>query len=459
MLEGYVGQSAFREGVRRYLSSHAYANTVDADFWREIQNVNGLSLLQIEADFTRQPGVPLLTVESEQTNDKLSKLVVSQGRFFEDPSTPAPPRPETWHIPVAITTGTVRSTHLISGSAPAMLAFDRPGPVIVNAGQTAFARTLYPQSVFKQLIAELSALKPKDQLGLLYDAWALGQSGYAPVTNYLDLTRALPIEADPIVWGQVIETLVSIDRLYKDKPGQGAFRAFARDRLKPFASRLGWEPSPGEEQNAAILRGAVLGALSRFGDQSVLDESQRRFSVFMKNSNEISPAVRQIVLSVAARHADAQTLDRLITLLRATHNSLEKERICIALAGIGDPIGAQRVLDLSVAPDLPAGMFLNMVWFVSKDHPDLSWKFSVDHVDQPGSSMDSMVRLFFMPAIASNSSDVERIRDLQAYADAHIPPSARQHVQDAIGTIKLNSKFRQSRLPEIDRWLKAQIVH
>ena len=58
-----------------------------------------------------------------------------------------------------------------------------------------------------------------------------------------------------------------------------------------------------------------------------------------------------------------------------------------------------------------------------------------------------------MPAIAGNSSDRERIADLKAYADQHLPSTARRNVDEAIFRIEMNAKFRAERIPEIDRWL------
>jgi aminopeptidase N len=160
-----------------------------------------------------------------------------------------------------------------------------------------------------------------------------------------------------------------------------------------------------------------------------------------------------MVLSITARHADSQTLDRLVELLRVTKDPLGKELIWLSLLGIADPAGAQRVLNLSLGPDVPAGTQPYMPMAVSRDHPDLAWKFTTEHVDRPGFPVDSQVRLFMMPMIASNSNELQRIKDLEEYADAHIPSSARRSVEDAVETIKLNSRFREQRLPDIDRWL------
>ncbi len=305
MLERYVGPIAFRDGVRLYMRAHAYGNTVDADLWREVQAVAGKPVLDVEADFTRQPGVPLLKVQSEQARDGETKVVVSQGRFAEDPSTIASAPPQLWRIPVAVSAGGAPATQLLSGSEPVTLAVQGTGPAIVNAGQSSYVRTLYPQAMIRALSANIAAVDSRDQLGILYDAWALGQSGYAPITNYLDLSRAIPVDADPIVWRQIVGTLIGIDRLYGDHRGHAAFVAYARDRLHPLAVRLGWDARPNEESNVGTLRQAVLEALSRFGDTSVIAEAHGRFDAGQQTPSVESPAVRRTALEIVARTADA----------------------------------------------------------------------------------------------------------------------------------------------------------
>jgi aminopeptidase N len=453
MLEAYVGPAAFRDGVRRYMQAHAYGNTVDADLWREVQAVAGKPVLDVEADFTRQPGVPLLTVESEQTNGAQSTVLLSQGRFAEDPSTIASAPVERWRIPVVVTAGAAPTTQLISGPAATTLAVQGTGPVIVNAGQSSFVRTLYPQAMIQALSAHIAAVKSTDQLGILYDAWALGQSGYAPITNYLELTRDIPLDADPVVWRQIVSTLVSVDRFYGDNTGHAAFIAYARDKLHPLAARLGWDAQSNEEPNAATLRDAGLVALSRFGDTSVIAEARRRFDTAQRSPGEVAPTVRRTALSIVARHADGKTLDKLIMLYRATQDPLEKQNILEALAGIADPSGAQRVLELAAGPEAPAGTANSIFRLVSREHPDLAWSFALHHVDQPGFPMDPFTRLSLMPRIASQSSDPKRAADLQTYAEQRIPASARQNVVSAISTINLNVRFRAKSLPEIDAWL------
>ena len=453
MLEKYVSPDAFRDGVRLYMRAHAYGNTVDSDLWSQVQKVSGKPVLEVEADFTKQPGVPLLRVEPQRSSGAENKMMLSEGRFAEDPKTIASLPPETWHIPVTLTAGSTPQTQLLAGSAPLTVAIEGPGPVIVNAGQSSFVRALYSQTMMDALEAHLSGVDARDQLGILYDTWALGESGYAPVTNYFDLAQQLPLDADPVVWLQVVNTLASLDELYRDVPGRTALAAYVRSKLGPLAERLGWEARPNEESNTSRLRTAVLETLSTFDDSQVIAEARHRFQEASQNPGRVPPAVRRTALSIVARHADAKTFQMLMDLLLATKDPLEKEKIWEALAGVADPASARRILEMAASPEAPAGTVEATYEIVSTDHPELAWNFALQHVDKPGYPVESFARLRLMPSIARASSNPKRAAELEAYARQHIPASARQYVVSAVSTIQLNARFRTQRIPEIDAWL------
>ncbi len=63
MLEAYVGEDAWRQGVQAYLRKHAYGNSTRADLWREIGAASKRPIAGIAHDFTEQDGVPLVGVE------------------------------------------------------------------------------------------------------------------------------------------------------------------------------------------------------------------------------------------------------------------------------------------------------------------------------------------------------------------------------------------------------------
>jgi aminopeptidase N len=135
------------------MRAHAYGNTVDADLWREVQAAAGKPVLEVEADFTRQPGVPLLRVEAERGGG----VSVLQGRFAENPATIANAPAQQWHIPIAVSAGGASASRLLAPGGPASIAADGSGPVIVNAGQAGYVRVLYPQSMVAALSSGMAS--------------------------------------------------------------------------------------------------------------------------------------------------------------------------------------------------------------------------------------------------------------------------------------------------------------
>ena len=60
MLEHYLGPDVYRDGVRRYLKDHAYANTVTADLWAAFEAASGEPVGAIMDTWILQGGHPIV---------------------------------------------------------------------------------------------------------------------------------------------------------------------------------------------------------------------------------------------------------------------------------------------------------------------------------------------------------------------------------------------------------------
>ena len=80
MLEAYLGETVFRDGIRAYLKRHQYANTTSADLWTALAAASGKPVAAIAADWTMQPGFPLLDVDA-QCDGGRRRIVVRQRPF------------------------------------------------------------------------------------------------------------------------------------------------------------------------------------------------------------------------------------------------------------------------------------------------------------------------------------------------------------------------------------------
>jgi len=90
MIEGYLGEDAFRDGIRLYMKKHREKNATADDLWGALAESSGQPILELANGWIRQVGYPLLTVSEQQ-----GKIKLSQKRFFSDPDA-TPERRAGW---------------------------------------------------------------------------------------------------------------------------------------------------------------------------------------------------------------------------------------------------------------------------------------------------------------------------------------------------------------------------
>ena len=441
MLESYAGEADFRDGVRRYMKAHAYGNTVSDDLWREVDSGSARKITAIAHDFTLQPGVPLISLQKQHCEASQEKLELSQGRFAVDDS--AKGTVQVWRAPVevqSLAAANVTSRALVSAPATTSVAIPACGPVLVNAGQTAYFRTRYPPDAFAALASRFGHLAPADQLGLLHDTARLAYVGDIPVENLQKLSTALPADAEPVVWAALVGQLLEIDRRYDRTPGQAPFRVYARSVVQPAVARLGWDSRPGESDNAAIVRSRLLVSMGRFTDPAVVAEARRRFAELRKSPDAIPAAVRNTVLEVMGENADAATWDALHSLARSASSVLERLQYYEALASAQDPGLAQKSLDLALTDEAPITLRPQIIAAVAWHHADLAVSFAIAHWKIIAPMLESGSMHQFVPRLAEHDSDLQLIDKLNAFAKDNIPASARSALDKAIARIRYNSR-------------------
>jgi aminopeptidase N len=447
MLESYVGEDAFRTGVRNYIKKHVYGNTVTDDLWRELDKTSSTPVSQIAHDFTLQAGVPLIRVATTANGVHLT-----QDRVADDDSGKLP---TSWHVPVTVqAVGGAKAWHgIVTRETPQDVAVRGKTAAIVNVGQTSYFRTAYDAASFKPIVSQFHALTPEDQLGLINDARAEGYVGIAPFSNFLQLAGQATPDFNPIVLDTLAGRMQGIDELYRELKGQPAYRAFALSVLQPIFAKVGWMPVPGEDQNIALLRNDLIDALSQLGDPAVVAEAKRRFAGFVKDQSSLTGDLRRSVLTTVAFHADAAIWEQLHALAKGTNDSMQKNEYYLLIGLSEDKSIAERALALSLTDEAPVTARPTIVAAVSNWYPEMAFDFAVAHLDQFNALLEPDSRNQYEVRLASGSFQPEMVAKVQAYAEAHIPATARQTAVKTEAVIASYAQIRAKYLPEIDSWL------
>ena len=452
MLEAYVGEEAWRSGVQAYLRRFAYASATHDDLWRAVESASTRPVAAIAQDFTEQSGVPLVNAEIMVGVEPGSGLLLVESQLG------GPASAHGWRIPVTarpVGGGPAVQMTVRPGSLVHALRSPLAGPLVVNPGQVGYFRTVYSPSAVRPLLERLGVLDPADQLGLVQDSWALAQAGEAPAAQFMALVDRLPASADPRVWDQTLDALADLDSLYRGQPGQPGFRAWARRKLEPLMARAGWGPPSPSADRFAVLRPSLLAALDRFDDPAVRAEARRRYDRFMTDPESLNPGLRQAVLRIAGAHADAAVFESLRARAQSAHDPQAQRQLLIALSRARDPAIAVKALTLSLSPEVPPLISHVMIGTVAVEHPELAWRFALDHRDAVERTIDPALRRSFIPGLLRPSTDAARADELHAFAQKAYPEGARREAGRVEAEVRRRADVRSRRLPEIDRWLAA----
>jgi aminopeptidase N len=450
MLESFLGEDVFRDGIRRYMAAHKLSNTTTADLWNALAEASGKPVVDIAAAWTQQPGFPLVKV----ARDASGKITLTQERFTVHYDK-APPLqwkiPLTYQVPgesaAAALLMTSQSLELPKTSADRAIKFNVEG-----AGNY---RVQYDDALWKLLLAVLPKLSVPDRVNLLSDAWALVQANRAPLSHYLGLVEKLPTKTDLAEREQIMHVFDFTNRLLAAEPSREKFQKYARSILRPGFDEVGWEPKSGEPVKIALLRASLIKALGELDDKEIIAGCRDRFQKYLADPKSLAPDLRAPVLAMVGRYADEATWNKLHELGVKTTSIEEKQNYYDALAASIDPRLAARTLDISLSDELPTSRATYLVGKVGRqsDHPEVAWNFAKAHMKQLLAKTDALAANSYAPSLFNLFSDSSRIAELERYAKSDLPPTASKDVLKAIDEVGFRAEMKLRVVTQVASWL------
>ncbi|HEX4640110.1 MAG TPA: M1 family aminopeptidase, partial [Chthoniobacterales bacterium] len=450
MLESFLGEDVFRDGLRRYMAAHKLSNTTTTDLWNALGEASGKPVGEIATAWTEQPGFPIVKV----TRDAVGKITLTQERFtihFDK----APPLewkiPLTYEVPGEPATASVLMTSK-SMELPETYANHAIKLNVEGAGNY---RVQYDEASWKLLIADLPKLSVPDRVNLLSDAWALVQADRAPLSFYLDLVEKLPTKTELAEREQIMHVFDFNNRLLAKTPQREQFQKYARLILRPSFDAVGWDPKSGEPVKIALLRASLIKALGDLDDKDIVAGCRERFQKYVADPKSLAPDLRAAVLSVIGRYADDATWNKLHELGQKTTSIEEKSNYYNALATAINPKLAARTLELSLGDELPTSRATFLVSRVAREseQPELAWTFAKAHMKQLLAKTDALGANNYAPGLFTFFSDPARIAELEKFAKSDLPPAAAKDVAKAVDEIGFRADVKLRVTTQVATWL------
>jgi len=452
MLEAFLGEETFRNGLHAYLFAHQYANARKDDLWTALEEASGQPVTKVMAAWVNQTGYPVL--ETKARRDGEVHVELTQRRFLYDHLLEEDNEDTTlWPVPIPVMTGPTcqQASFLLedksaSFAATSVLGTKTDDWVKINAGQTGFFRVNYSADEWEKLKGAIQRreMPAIDRLGLESDAYALMRAGMLPATTYLSVAEAFLDEGDATVWGSLSSSFGGLSALLRDQLFLPQFETFAAEAYRKIVATVGWNPTAGEGHLDSLLRSIVLGQAGAYGNADVLLEAKRRFAGYLANPVSLSPDLRGVAYSLAAHQGDQAVYDQLWELERKADLQEEKMRLLGSISRFKQPELLQETLRRSLTDEVRAQDAVSLVMMVAGNRHgrDLAWQFVKDNWTEFNRRYgDGGFMLMRLVGITGSFTSLDRAAEVEEFFKTHPAPAAHRTLQQSLERIRLNARW------------------
>jgi tricorn protease interacting factor F2/3 len=336
MLNHYLGEKDFIEGIKNYLNEHKYGNSESVDLWDSFEKASGKPIKKMLASWITKTGYPMVEANFFEKN-----LTLKQKRFlYEGDDDKA-----LWIIPV-----TGLKEPILFDTKEKTVRIEKITKL--NLKQSGFYRVKYSKidiESFKRGMKEFSNI---DRWGLQNDLYALSYKGENNTKDYLDFVRSYENEKDYLVLSDIQDNLYGLYALtFSEK-----FNPKIKEECLSFAKKsfqlLGWEKKKEEPHTYAMLRAKTLAFMGKLGDKNTVNEAIIRFDSYLKDKNSLSPDLQGAVFSICAWHGNSKTYDLFKQLYKNAETQEEKVRFIGALSGFNDETLIARTFDFMLSDEI-----------------------------------------------------------------------------------------------------------
>ena len=454
MIEGYLGEEAFREGIRLYMRRHREKNATADDLWGALAESSGQPILELANGWIRQTGYPLVHVSK-----KGSVVTLRQRRFFSDPDARESGDPMRWLVPVVLRfkgREGVREKRVLLRSAEETVDVGEVEWVLGNVGARGFYRVHCDPDLLKKL--DLKALAPEEKMALVSDQWALVRSGVATIDGFLHLVGDLRHETDHVVLDEVISRLSYLEHRCVSEADRTPFQDWVRSLFAGAGAELGWDPGPGETDERKLQRASVLRALALIArDPAVAGDARERFHLHLSSHpHPVDPNLLDIVVAAAARTADAKLFDELLGRAKAELDPASKRRFLHALAMVEHPELTARAVELSLQDSVQMQDFASyLATLLGNRHTrDATWTLLQTRWDEVRKKGDSPMILRRLVESLGSLPDRAHLASIEAFLAAHPLDAAKQATAQTLERLRMDVALRERLMPELSAFLR-----
>ncbi len=455
MVENYLGEETFRQGVHNYLAAHIYGNATAEDFWNAQTANSHKPVDKIMESLVAQPGEPLLTFAPTASGE----VSVAQRRFFLNPKAASGDQQQTWTIPVCFKFGVADQACELLSQQQQALKTPQAQFLFANAGGKGYYRTAYDPKDYTTLLSNVeSGLQPTERISVVGNEFALVRAGQSSVGDYLNLAAALKGDTSADVIGSVASGVRTIyNQIAANDEERKQLSTWVRETFSPELKRVGM-PSASDTPEKRELRASLFGLLGEYGnDPMVIEASKHITEQFLKDPSSVDATLAQPATEIAAEHGDAQLFDALQKAFESGSNPEIQDGALRSLAFFDNPELAKRSLDYAVSGKVrnQDSIIQLAIMLQRPETRDLAWQYIQANWPKVKAQTTEMMGGALVGSSGSFCTAQRRDEVTTFFTQNKVPAAERalKRAQDQIGDCM---DLRAAQGPKLQAWLAQQ---
>jgi len=370
MLEQYVGEEPFRDGIRSYLNKHEFSNTETEDLWDSIEEFSSIPVRETMNSWILQPGFPRISIKNQKNS-----INISQSTFRYDNSNDK----TIWKVPVEIKyelKGKVGSKKILLEEKSSEINMESEIKLISgNSNANGFYRSEY--ETINDFSNEINFLNKSEKFSLIDDLWASSVSCRIPINIFLNNSLNFKKDTDPELQSLIVSRLSSLKR-YADKDLKKKYISIIENYALNLIQEIGEEPKEGEDLKIKELRAILFSTLSITCENNIyIEKLNDIYNQYNLNKGSSDPNITASAIASVAYYGNERTYRDYFQKYTDGETPQEKMRFLYSLAEFRDTKLLEKTLNASLSKEIKNQDAPYLIAYALRDyrHCEKTWNF------------------------------------------------------------------------------------
>ncbi|MCK5042001.1 MAG: ERAP1-like C-terminal domain-containing protein, partial [Sphingomonadales bacterium] len=475
MFESYMGENAFRDGIRLHMQRFPHDVADVYDFMSSLEDGSGQAgITSSFTSFIEQPGIPFLDITNFTSDESGTSVSVAQSRYFPVGSKGV--SNNQWQVPLCflfgVEGGSEKRCALLSEQQETIRFDDVVNATYIhpNANGKGYYRWSLEAAQWDAILASYDMLNNNEKKAL-YDAVTSSYSaGVASVSDLVSVMNMVSQDGARDVAERPISTLRGMVSMLDDAAAKPQLLTYAKGLYTPALANLGlWPYTAADEADptaTALKRSAVVNFLATVGEHAALRAdllAMVKGYIGFEGDGEIHPEVINsdfiaTALRIGVEEVGSSFSEALLVHLDASSNAVLRQRILSALTYTKDAAMLDKLFAMIGSEDLRDNEVIALYGNISshKDKRDAVWAWVQEHKDVIVDRMPTW-RKGRVANTIRGWCDASRIAEYKAFFDPFIGDleGGPRALDEAIEGIELCSALKSLRLEELSTHFSA----